>query len=113
MPKGLYRNMTYVVILLTTLFHLSFLLVQINLCTPVRTCPFSALVVLSYRGTLSFTSRMENCPGTCHGVGHHNKCSHMLIVPLGPSAMGLYHHKQDLPSVSHCLYDDGIFNDLI
>lgn len=31
--------MTYVVILLTTLFHLSFLLVQINLCTPVRILP--------------------------------------------------------------------------
>lgn len=37
MPKGAYRYTTFVVILLTVLFHLAFLLVQINLCQPVRT----------------------------------------------------------------------------
>ncbi|KAJ0109698.1 hypothetical protein N8I77_007621 [Diaporthe amygdali] len=36
MPKGAYRYTTYVVILLTVLFHLAFLLVQINLCQPVQ-----------------------------------------------------------------------------
>jgi len=35
MPKGAYRYITFVVILLTILFHLAFLLVQINLCQPV------------------------------------------------------------------------------
>ncbi|KAI3397715.1 hypothetical protein diail_10484 [Diaporthe ilicicola] len=35
MPKGAYRYTTYVVILATVLFHLAFLLVQINLCQPV------------------------------------------------------------------------------
>lgn len=35
MPKGAYRYITFVVILLTVLFHLAFLLVQINLCQPV------------------------------------------------------------------------------
>lgn len=38
-PKGAYRNVTYVVILLTVLFHLAFLLVQINLCQPVSIKP--------------------------------------------------------------------------
>lgn len=37
MPKGAYRYTTFVVILLTILFHLAFLLVQINLCQPVST----------------------------------------------------------------------------
>lgn len=37
MPKGAYRYTTFVVILLTVLFHLAFLLVQINLCQPVST----------------------------------------------------------------------------
>ncbi|KAI7785106.1 integral membrane protein [Diaporthe eres] len=36
MPKGAYRYTTCVVILLTVLFHLAFLLVQINLCQPVQ-----------------------------------------------------------------------------
>lgn len=35
MPKGAYRYATFVVIVLTILFHLSFLLVQINLCQPI------------------------------------------------------------------------------
>lgn len=39
MPKGAYRYTTFVVILLTVLFHLAFLLVQINLCQPVSTIP--------------------------------------------------------------------------
>ncbi|POS68858.1 hypothetical protein DHEL01_v212748 [Diaporthe helianthi] len=34
-PKGAYRYTTFVVILLTILFHLAFLLVQINLCQPI------------------------------------------------------------------------------
>lgn len=37
MPKGAYRYTTFVVIVLTILFHLAFLLVQINLCQPVST----------------------------------------------------------------------------
>lgn len=34
-PTGAYRWAVYVVFVLTVLFHLSFLLVQINLCSPV------------------------------------------------------------------------------
>ncbi|KAK4183676.1 hypothetical protein QBC35DRAFT_90910 [Podospora australis] len=34
-PKGIYRNLTIGVIVACCLFHLSFLLVQINLCQPV------------------------------------------------------------------------------
>ncbi|KAJ4391271.1 hypothetical protein N0V93_004888 [Gnomoniopsis smithogilvyi] len=36
MPQGPYRHATYVVIVLTTLFHLSFLITQINLCNPIQ-----------------------------------------------------------------------------
>ncbi|KAM9885675.1 hypothetical protein VDGL01_00323 [Verticillium dahliae] len=35
-PKGVYRYATYIVIALCSMFHLSFLIVQINLCTPTR-----------------------------------------------------------------------------
>lgn len=35
-PKGLYRHTIIAVIVACVLFHLSFLLVQINLCQPVR-----------------------------------------------------------------------------
>ncbi|KAM0571062.1 hypothetical protein ACHAP6_008336 [Verticillium nonalfalfae] len=35
-PKGIYRYATYTVIALCSMFHLSFLIVQINLCTPIR-----------------------------------------------------------------------------
>ncbi|CRK14239.1 hypothetical protein BN1708_011115 [Verticillium longisporum] len=35
-PQGTYRYATYTVIALCSMFHLSFLLVQINLCTPIR-----------------------------------------------------------------------------
>lgn len=34
-PKGAYRWATHVVLLLTILFHFSFLIVQVNLCNPI------------------------------------------------------------------------------
>lgn len=75
MPKGAARTATIVVIVLCILFHLAFLIIQLNLCHPVRPSPPSSSKLPTY---LPLLDR--------HAMGpHHNR-------HLSPRRPHLHYH---------------------
>lgn len=79
MPKGAYRYTTFVVIVLTILFHLAFLLVQINLCQPVSTV---FTVQVAYNDTDSHHRSQHN--GTRALLIRHAYPVYLCTLPWPP-----------------------------